>query len=398
MKSSSKQTRYEVGVLFGGKSTEHEVSIVSAMQVVQFLAGRHHVIPIYIAKDGTWLTSEKLIDLSSYSHFETILKECTPVAFTPDPVLQVINNPMSRGIFGKAQSIKIDVVFPVFHGLHGEDGTIQGLLELTDIPYVGSGVLASAIGIDKIVTKQLLSAHTIPILDYYSFSRFDWENSESEILKEIQEKHPFPLIVKPARLGSSIGVKVAKDMDELGNTISIASRLDTRILIEPYLVNCIEVNCSVLGNEHNPIASTTEQPIHQGDLLSFEDKYIHEGRERGMDTAQRIIPAPVTEGTNQQIQALAIQVFKILGCKGVARVDFLVDRDSGKVFVNEINTLPGSIAYYLWKEEPHKMSPEQLVDRLIELALESYQEKKRTKFTTDQVLLGNINLLALKKG
>ncbi len=397
MNNSSQQPRYEVGVLFGGKSTEHEVSIVSGLQVVQFLAARHHVIPIYITKDGSWLTGEKLTDLSLYSHFEALLKDCSPVAVTPDTVLQVIKNPTAGGIFGKPQKIKIDVIFPIFHGLHGEDGTVQGLLELSDIPYVGSGVLASAIGIDKIVTKQLLAAQGIPVLAYYAFTRFDWENSENEILRNIQEKYPFPVIVKPARLGSSIGIKVAKDIDELSNTISIASRLDTKILIEPYLKNCIEVNCAVLGND-NPIASTTEQPIRRGDLLSFEDKYVHEGSERGMDNAQRIIPAPVSEKQNEEIQALAIQVFKIIGCKGVARIDFLVDQDSSKIFVNEINTLPGSIAYYLWKEEPHNMSPEQLVDRLIELALEAHQEKKRTKFTTDHLLLSNINLLALKKG
>ncbi len=397
MNSSSPKPRFEVGVLFGGKSTEHEVSIVSAMQVVQFLAGRHHVIPIYISKDGSWLTGEKLTDLALYKNFDSLLKECFPVAFTPDTGLQVIKNPLPRGIFAKPEKINIDVVFPIFHGLHGEDGTIQGLLELSDIPYMGSGVLASAIGIDKAVTKQLLFANNIPALDYYAFTRYDWENLESETLKNIQEEFPFPIIVKPARLGSSIGVKVARDVDELSNVISIASRLDTKVLVEPYVKNCLEVNCSVLGN-YNPIASTTEQPIRRGDLLSFEDKYIHEGSGRGMDNAQRIIPAPVSEKQNEEIQALALKVFKVLGCKGVARVDFLVDQDTGKIFVNEINTLPGSIAYYLWKEKPNSLSPEQLVDRLIELAIEAHQEKKRTKFTTDQVLLNNINLLALKKG
>jgi D-alanine-D-alanine ligase len=397
MNSSSHKPRYEVGILFGGKSTEHEVSIVSAMQVVQFLSGRHHVIPIYISKDGIWLTSEKLTDLSLYSHFEALLKECSPVAFSPDTGLQVIKNPLSRGIFGKAEKVSLDVVFPIFHGLHGEDGTIQGLLELSDLPYVGSGVLASAVGIDKDVTKQLLSHQGIAVLEHVAFTRFDWEKDESAILKNIHARFSFPVIVKPARLGSSIGVKVARDADELSNLISIASRLDTKILVEPYLKNCLEVNCSLLGN-YEPIASTTEQPLRRGDLLSFDDKYIHEGRERGMQSAQRVIPAPLTDRQNEEIQALAIRVFQALGCKGVARVDFLLDLEEGKIYVNEINTLPGSIAYYLWKEKPHFLSPEQLVDRLIELALEAHQEKKRTKFTTEQVLLGNINLLSLKKG
>ncbi len=397
MNNSTPMPRYEVGVLFGGKSTEHEVSIVSALQVIQFLARRHHVIPVYISKDGSWLTGEKLTDLASYKNFDSLLKECVPVAFTPDTDLGAIKNPLPRGVFTRAENVKIDVVFPIFHGVHGEDGTVQGLLELSDIPFVGSGVLASAIGIDKAITKQILFANGIPALDYAAFTRNDWENHESDTLQEIQEKFLFPVIVKPARLGSSIGVKVAKDLDELSNVISIASRLDTKILVEPYVKSCLEVNCSVLGN-YDPIASTTEQPIRRGDLLSFEDKYIHDGSGRGMDTAQRVIPAPVTTQQNEEIQALALKVFKVVGCKGVARVDFLVDQDAGKVYVNEINTLPGSIAYYLWKEKPHSLSPEELVDRLIELAFEAHQEKKRTKFTTDQMLLSSINLLALKKG
>ena len=315
----------------------------------------------------------------------------------PNSLLQIIENPLGKGLFKKPQKIDIDVVFPVLHGVHGEDGTVQGLLELADIPYVGSGVLSSAIGIDKEITKQFLIQNGIQVLSCLSFSRHDWMLDEEIVVKKIEGEYRYPGIIKPAHLGSSIGVKVANDIDDLTVAMNAAIYLDEKVIVEPYLVNSIEVNCSVLGNDQ-PIASITEQPLKQGDLLSFDDKYIHGSQSRSMDSAKRIIPAPVSESQNNKIHETAIKTFQVLGCKGVARIDFLLDSQTGNCYVNEINTLPGSISYYLWKEAPYNYSPEQLVDKLIEIAFEVHQEKRMTKFTSGVSLLSNVALFGLKKG
>ncbi len=363
MTKNNMDNSFKVAVLFGGKSTEHEISVVSAMQVIRFLKARHEVIPIYITREGQWFTGDILSEINAFKDIDTSIKTCSSLAITPDSLTKTIENPLGKGFLNKPRQIDIDVVFPVLHGLHGEDGTVQGLLELADIPYVGSGVLASAIGIDKDVTKRFLLSNGVPVLNWLVFSRREWMPDEKAIMKIIEEKYQYPVIVKPADLGSSIGVNVVDNFDDLSAALSSAMYLDSKVIVEPYLENIIEVNCSVLGNDQ-PISSTTEQPLKFGDLLSFEDKYIHKNQERGMDGAKRIIPAPVSESQNEEIRNLAIRTFQVLGCKGVARVDFLVDTKTGDIFVNEINTLPGSIAYYLWKEAPYRITPEQLVDEI----------------------------------
>lgn len=393
---------YRIAVIFGGMSTEHEVSIVSALQVMSFLRDRHEVIPIYISKDGKWLYNKEFTEINTFKKFDQSLGNSYEVtlpihsASKLQASIEVHLLPVRKKLFSQKIVLNFDVVFPVVHGLHGEDGTLQGFFDLLNIPYVGSGVLASAIGIDKVVTKQLLRINGIPSLEDYVVTRVMWERNQKEVLKIIESRFVFPVIVKPARLGSSIGVSIANDTEELITALSIASRFDSKIMVEPYLEDCVEVNCSVLGLDE-PIVSTTEMPIKMKEFLSFKDKYIHESQNQGMDHAKRITPAPIPESQTKQIQTIALGVFKALECAGVVRVDFLIDQHSGNVYVNEINTMPGSISYYLWNKPPNNISPEQLVDKLIEFAFYSKQEKDRTKFVSEESLIKNIDL-NLKKG
>jgi D-alanine-D-alanine ligase len=395
-----------VGVIFGSRNTEHEVSIVTGLQVIGFLAKRHEAIPIYITKDGAWLTGAKLAQLETYKKFDPKDPDLNQVVITPDAGLQAILNPSPKGVFNKPKKLELDVVFPAIHGLHGEDGTIQGLLELANLPYTGSGVLASSISIDKVLTKVVLSGHGLPVLDYVWLYRADWEQDEDAVVRKIESMIPYPLIIKPARLGSSIGVVKAANRDELKFNISVASHYDSKIIVEPFVNNRLEVNCSVLGNsgavqpKHAPHPSVCEQPISRADLLSYEDKYLHGQSGRGMEGAKRIIPAPVSAELTEQIQKMAVEAFQAVDASGVIRVDILLDQDTGKVYINEINTLPGSIAYYLWQDKSNpggSMAPEQLVDELIELAHQRFQDKNRSKYGSDQLLLQNIDLMSLHK-
>jgi D-alanine-D-alanine ligase len=385
---------YRVGVLFGSRSTEHEVSVVTALQVMGFLAPRHTVIPIYITKEGRWLTGKKLLDAPTYQNLNLKDPELSQVIITPDTGIHAIANPLGKGLFGKPEEIQLDVVFPAFHGSHGEDGTIQGLLELANIPYVGSDTVASALCIDKQLTKLALSAAGIPVLEGLSFTRLEWEARQEELVSQIEARFPYPVIVKPCRLGSSIGIAVAHDADELRFNISVASRFDAKLLVEPCLENKIEINCSVLGFA-DPQPSVCEQPVSSGAMLSFQDKYLQGARTQGMQGAKRIIPAPISEELTKKIQGLAVQAFKLVGASGVARIDFMVAMPEEKVYLNEINPLPGSIAYYLW--QPSGLTPQQLVDRLLELAFEAHKEKSRSNYSQGQPLLENINLLNLRK-
>ncbi|MCL4562763.1 MAG: D-alanine--D-alanine ligase [Chloroflexi bacterium] len=385
---------YRIGVIFGGRSTEHEVSVVTGLQVISFLERRHEVIPIYITKEGRWLTGKNLSRLETFKAFNPKDPELETLAFTPDTGLQAIRNPLPKGILDKPKKLELDVVFPAMHGMHGEDGTLQGLLELVDLPYVGSGVTASAICMDKVLTKVVLKGYGLPVLESHDFTRTQWEEDEAGVIEQIESKFSYPMIVKPVHLGSSIAVEVAHDQNDLKFHISVASHFDAQILVEPYIKQKVDINCSVLGNE-NPVASVCEQPVSKDQLLSFADKYLHDQRERGMEGATRLIPAPIGADLTVRIQQMAIEAFRRVGAAGIARVDFLLDGSTNQVYVNEINTLPGSFAYYLW--EPAGISPEELADRLIDLAMQAHREKSKTNFASGPLLLQNVDLIGLKK-
>jgi D-alanine-D-alanine ligase len=381
-------------VIFGGRSTEHEVSVVTGIQVMRLLAKHHTVIPIYITKDGSWFTGKKLTELDAYKGFNPKDPALEQVVITPDTGLQALLNPLPRGLLDKPKKLDLDVVFPTMHGMNGEDGTLQGLLELANLPYVGSGVLASAICIDKVATKAAMRGAGIPVLDYLGFSRAEWERDEDSLVKQVEAKFGYPVIIKPARLGSSIGIAVAHNQDDLKFNVSVASHFDSKLIVERYIQDRMEINCSVLGNLEL-VASVCEQPLSKEQFLSFEDKYLQNQRERGMEGAKRIIPAPISPEMTLKVQQMAIRAFQAVDGRGIARIDFMIDQYSGELYVNELNTLPGSIAFYLW--EPAGIKPEDLVDRLVDLALQESREKNKTNFTSGNQLLSHTDFLGLKK-
>jgi D-alanine-D-alanine ligase len=385
---------FQIGVVFGGRSPEHEVSIVSALQVINFLSERHNVIPIYITEDGRWITGNSLKSVETYKNFNINGADLQTIIVTPDTKIKTIKNPMGKGFLKKPEQLELDVVFPVLHGLNGEDGTIQGLLELADIPYVGPDYIASAICIDKVVTKLVLKGAGLPVLDWISFSRLDWETNENTIVEVIEKKFEYPIVIKPAKLGSSIGIAVANDIDELKFNISVASHFDSKILVEPCITNKLEINCSVLGYQ-NPRPSLCEQPLSSGKFLSFEEKYLQGSNTQGMEGAKRIIPAPISAEFTEKIQKLAVGAFSAVGARGIIRIDFISDLNTNSLFINEINTIPGSLAYYLW--EPSGLSPENLVDELIDIAFESSREKKRSNYSPGPSVLQKLDFLRLRK-
>lgn len=387
-----------IALIFGGRSPEHEVSIVTAHQVKAALSDKHDVMPIYITKEGVWLTGDKLSELRTFT--DGALPSATDhdivsVEFNTLPKFNVI--PKRTGLFNKIRELNIDVVFPAVHGVNGEDGSLQGLLELMDIPYVGAGIVGSSVGMDKIIMKAVLNENGLPIVPYIPFTKHEWNSASDDIISILEEKFIYPMYVKPAISGSSIGVSQAKNEDELRDAIELACRYCQRVLVEQGIENGYEINCSVIGT-HTPIPSVCEQPISSTDFLSFDDKYIHDNSETetntgdvsepeitaGMAGAQRKIPAPIPDEMTLHIQKLATDSFKILDCAGIARIDFLVSADE-QVYVNEINTIPGSFSFYLW--EPDDVSFSDLVSQLVNLALEVHQEKNRLIYSYSTNLL-----------
>ncbi|MEO8394988.1 MAG: D-alanine--D-alanine ligase family protein, partial [Chloroflexota bacterium] len=288
----------------------------------------------------------------------------------------LIINPMPSGLFAKAQVKRLDVAFPAIHGSHGEDGTLQGLFELADIPYVGCGVLASAIANDKVMTKNVLRQAGIPVVDSLDFTRAEWLNTPNEIITQITARLTYPLFVKPVTLGSSIGVARADDEKMLRAYIDVAASLDRHILVESAVTHCVEINCSVLGDARGMQASVLEQPLSVSGTLTYEDKYL--GGTKGMKSADRIIPAPLEDDLTKRIQEMAIAAFRAIDGRGITRIDFLVRPDSGEIFLNEMNTMPGSLSFYLW--EPSGTKPRDLVQRLVQLGQDAYAEKRRSTY------------------
>ncbi len=367
--------RQVIAVIFGGRSVEHDVSIVTGHQIMKaFPADSCEVAPVYIARDGRWFTGEPLADLDSFKD-ESLLERdgVQPCLLSPDTRHHgLILNPLA-GRFRQSQVRRIDVVFPALHGTHGEDGSLQGLLELADIPYVGCATMGSALSNDKILTKTALRQAGIPVLADYWFSRERWHEQSDEIVEAIRGEFEFPLFVKPATLGSSIGIGRADSPELLRASIDIAANFDRRILVEPAVSKGVEINCSVIGYGDDFQASTLEQPVSWDEFLSYEDKYLR-GSE-GMKSAERIIPAPINAELTQRIQQLSIEAFKVVDGRGIARIDYLVRPDQNEVYLNEINTMPGSLAFYLWREDG--LSQTDLVEKLVQLAFDAHAVKRR---------------------
>lgn len=367
-----------VGVIFGGRTVEHDVSVVTGHQVMRALLNHdaYDVMPIYIDRSGKWFTGAPLMDLKNYTANLTDLMGIQEVAFSPSTQHKgMIVNPGS-GFLRKSRVQELDIVFPAIHGTHGEDGTLQGLFELADIPYVGCGVMASAIANDKIMTKIVMRQYQIPVIDGVSFSREEWEQDSEKVLQQATVHLTFPLFVKPATLGSSIGIGKATDEKTLRTAIEVALSFDRRVLIEKAAEGAIEINCAVMGHGYDVRASVLEKPVSFDEFLTYEEKYMQGSG--GMKSAEREIPAPISDDLTEQIKAASINAFQAIEGSGIARMDFLVKEEAGEFYLNEINTMPGSLALYLWQEEG--MTARQVVDELLELAVEANRQKRASMY------------------
>jgi D-alanine-D-alanine ligase len=388
--------KIRVGILFGGRSGEHEVSLLSAASVFNAIdKNKFEVVPIGITKDGRWVTSadaERLLKGMPPEHEERHLRAGDPDFTTGAAVLArgegVVVPPEPKSSLAPFQTdlrrasdraINVDVIFPVLHGTFGEDGTIQGLLELADLAYVGAGVLGSAAGMDKDVMKSLFRAAGLPIVKHVTILRSSWEAEPKRVEKLVEKALNYPVFVKPANLGSSVGISKARNRKELGPAIAEAAKFDRKIVIEQGVGGskrkAREIECSVLGND-NPEASVAGEIVPIKEFYDYNAKYLDEG-------SQLIIPAKLTKAELKKVQQLAIAAFKAVDCSGLARVDFLMDPNTRKIHLNEINTMPGftAISMYpkLWAATGLKY-PE-LIEKLIQLGLERYEEKKRNQYT-----------------
>jgi D-alanine-D-alanine ligase len=374
----SARRKTTVAVIFGGRSVEHDVSVVTGSQVLRaFDTERYDTIPIYIDREGRWFTGDPLRELKNFRNEVVSMSGVQTVTLSPSVQHHgVIVNPTPSGLFAKSQLVRLDVVFPALHGSHGEDGTLQGLLELADIPYVGCGVLASAVANDKIMTKRVLENVGIRTAPFVSAARHEWESQPDAILERIRTL-TFPVFVKPATLGSSIGIsRIDHDDAALRSALDMALNLDRRAIIESAITDCVEINCAVMGDDREMEASVLEQPVSWQEFLTYDEKYLRGGE--GMKSAERLIPAPLPPELAQRVQDTAIEAFRAIDGRGTARLDFLVRPDSNEVFLNEINTLPGSLAFYLWQEMGR--SAREVVDRLVALARDAHAEKRRNTY------------------
>ena len=374
----SERRRTTVAVIFGGRSVEHDVSIVTGNQIMRaFPAERYAIAPVYITRDGRWLTGERLLSLDAFADGEPSLGDgIAPCLLSPDTRHHgLIVNPLA-GRFSKSEVKRVDVVFPALHGTHGEDGSVQGLLEMADIPYVGCATLGSALTNDKAMTKAALRQADVPVLDDLVITRDRWLEAPDAAMAECKRRFDYPLFVKPATLGSSIGIGKADSDAMLRASIDIAANFDRRILVEPAITDGVEINCAVMGYGAAIEASTLEQPLSWDEFLSYEDKYLRGGE--GMKSAERIIPAPLDAELTKRIKDLSVRAFRAVDGRGIARVDFLVRPQRGEVILNEINTMPGSLAFYLWREDGYSASD--LVEKLVNLAREAHAEKRRNVY------------------
>lgn len=393
-----------LAVIFGSRSVEHEVSVLTAQQVMAAAdPTRYELVPIYITKRGEWLTGPALLDLETFrtpGRLEGLTRACLTPVVGQRALVRLDGGP--RSLLRREQLPPIDVVFPTVHGTHGEDGTLQGLLELADLPYVGAGVAAAAVGMDKILAKAAFQAAGLPVVEGRWYTRTQYQAAPDQVVADIEAHLGYPCFVKPAVLGSSIGVARVAGRDDLRFALEVACSYGRRLLVERAIEPLVEINCAVLGNDA-PIASVCEQPVASGAVLSFADKYERGlkgaaakgpaaeqaagGAKGGLASMQRIIPAPISEALSARLQQLAIAAFRAIDCAGIARVDFLVTPDERQVYVNEINTMPGSLSFYLWDKPPTALTFPALIDRLVELALERHRDKQRTIYSHDTDLL-----------
>jgi D-alanine-D-alanine ligase len=387
----------KVGVFFGSRSVEHEVSVITAQQAMAAMPPDRMIpVPVYIAKSGAWYTGDALLQLERYKDIDRLIASSTRVTMRPEPGTggELTEVDGRRGLFGGASrtAARFDVAMPLVHGSNGEDGTLQGLFELAGVPYCGCDVAAAAVSMNKRLARTTLRGAGLAVLDDVAVARARWLDNAAAVCEELESAPGYPMYVKPLRLGSSIGVSRAETRAQLDVALDLAFRYDTSILAEAAQDAIVEINCSVLGRGYDLEVSVCEQPTTTG-TLSYADKYLSGGKGKGgakapatgMKSAQRIIPAPLPEALSRRIQDAAMAAFRAIGAAGVARVDFLVSPERDSFLINELNTLPGSLSFYLW--EASGMTFQTLLNRLVEMAIARQLEREATTSSIDTWLL-----------
>ena len=394
--------KLKIAIVFGGMSTEHEVSIISALQAMENIdKNKYDIYPVYIDKRGVFYYDEKILnDINTFKKPEEIKKRCKKVIFVNEDEKVYIKK-LSKKLFSKDIISLIDVVFPIVHGTNVEDGNLQGFFKTLGIPCVGSDCLSSALGMDKYVMKKFLKSENINVIDGSRYDIVDYKNVDN-IISDVEKKYGYPVIVKPVNLGSSIGITKAKDRNELLNSIELAFSFSNLLIIERAITCMREINCAVLGNRFDCIASVLEEPLSSGEILDFSDKYlsgkksksgfnkisnnkINSNKNSGMASLTRKIPAEVDSEIENTIKEMAMKTFKTIGCSGVVRIDFIIDKTNNEIFVNEINTIPGSLAFYLW--DKMGISYKELLDRLIKISLDDYRLNKNLQYVFESNIL-----------
>lgn len=387
--------KVNVGVFFGGRSVEHEISVLSALQAIGAMdKEKYNIIPIYITKKGHWLSGDALLDIKNYKDLAALESKAEEVYMRP--VYGDYNLYPAKakgGIFSKGTKpvAELHVALPVLHGTNGEDGIFEGVLETIGIPFAGCNTLSSANGMDKITMKMILRSEGIPVVDYIWFTDKQWLADRNAIVEKVEKELGYPVIVKPANLGSSVGISKAKDRESLIASIDNAEKFSRRLIVEHCIGKLKEINCSVLGDADDCQSSVCEEPIKTGDFLSYEDKYMGGTKTNaGMQASAKRIPAELPDEVSEKIRKMAADTFRVLSCHGVSRIDVMIDEEDGNIYVNEINTIPGSLSFYLW--EATGITFTQLMDKLVKLALQRKREDERKTFTYDH------NIFAMSPG
>ncbi|HNX15247.1 MAG TPA: D-alanine--D-alanine ligase family protein [Oscillospiraceae bacterium] len=379
-------------VIMGGKSVEHEISVITAVQAIQSLdKEKYEIIPLYITKKSEFYTSPAMCEIDCFKDIPALLQNSERVAFVRKGDTVFLEGE-KKGL-KKPFCMNVDAAFPIVHGTNVEDGTLAGFLNLLDLPYCGCDVLSAANSMDKLITKDILKAKGIPVLDATDFYADRWAAERENLLDLIEKNHRYPIIVKPVNLGSSVGVYKVKNREDLAAAIDDCFLLCSRVMIENAVENLREINCSVLGDVYEAAASPCEEPVGNDAILSYGDKYM--SGQKGMSGQTRKLPADLPEGQTGLIQKYAVGAFKALGCAGVARVDFLTDAKTGEIYVNELNTIPGSLSFYLW--EAAGLHYRELLDKIIALAFKRDRERKNLNFSFDTNILSGFSFGGLKK-
>ncbi len=384
----------KIAVFFGGKATEHEVSVISAIQAMENMnKEKYEIFPIYIGKDEKFYFGQELREIERYKKLDELLRAVSEIALIKNHQtgrVEIYRTPFK--LLPKKLA-EFEVAFPILHGNKGENGSIQGMLEMLQIPYVGSGVAASAIGMDKAAAKRIARDAGIPVIDFVAFDKYRYFRAEQECLEECEKTLRYPMILKPACGGSSIGVEVADNREELAFKLNQVFLLDRKVIVENKVQALREVNCSVLGDISEAHTSVIEEPITDSEVLSFADKYMNNSS-KGMSSATRKIPADITPEQKKQVESYSVQLFRELGNAGVVRIDYILDEADNQIYFNEINTIPGSLSFYLWK--PLGKEYPALLDELIRFAVKEYKRQGEIHYSFENNLFQSNSLGKMK--